>query len=116
MSLPLQYDWLGISPARCPRRSRASTVFNAEPCGIACEARILQRNVFERAQAMPTLFAVFCTSDDEIKTTTISLSAGLSLAFNVEWFQLSCHVLPLENRPPNLGQKLRFDFAVDSGQ
>src|SRR6185437_6976313 len=51
------------------------------------------------------------TGNDQIKTITIGVLAGLLFALNVEWFEFASHcVSPVETILRTHGQKLRFAF------
>jgi len=92
---------------------------HAEPGCIACQPRILQRHVAERAQAMPALLSVLpiaigpvlrrCARDDEVEAAAIGVLAGFRLALDLKGFQLSSHVVPpVKTVRRTHGAKLRF--------
>ena len=76
------------------RLRELATLNHAQPGRVAREPRILERDVFERAQAVPTLLAGHPVSirpalrcracDDEIEAIDVGVLAGLGFAFDVE--------------------------------
>ena len=105
----------GAAAATASACAIAADDIYTEPRGITGEPRLLERNFFERAQAVPALLAAKPITEapvlrvraghDQIEAVAISVFAGLGFAFNVERFQPSSHVEFSKKRPPNSRSK-----------
>src|ERR1700738_1121840 len=94
-----------------------AVALHSEAGGITRKPRILERNILERAQPVPSLLAIepvteapvlrVSAGDDQVKAFAIGILAGLRFAFDVEWSEFSSHVFLQKTVRQTHGQKLR---------